>query len=137
MPVLMALPRHKGCLMIWHYAHSHTLNPWAACTTYLGGIMIYRRAVSSRFSQVPRVACLSVILGVACLMMVACAGIKTREADDLRSTVVALAAKKAALPEVPGLSVALLRKGEDTPVCAAFGNTSLENPTPMTTASRF
>ena len=99
--------------------------------------MIHRRAVSFRFSQALRVACLSAILVMGCLMLVACAGKKTGEADDIRRTVVALAAKKAALPEVPGLSVALLRKGEDTPVCAAFGNASLENPTPLTTASRF
>ena len=99
--------------------------------------MIYRCAISSQFSQAHRVACLSAILGMACLILVACAGKKTGEADGIRSTVVALAAKKAALPEVPGLSVALLRKGEDTPVCAAFGNASLENPTPLTTASRF
>ncbi|HZF62485.1 MAG TPA: serine hydrolase domain-containing protein [Desulfovibrio sp.] len=104
---------------------------------YLGGIMIHRRAVSSRLSQALRVICLSAVLGMACLMLVACAGKKTREADDLRRTVVEMASKKAALPEVPGLSVALLRKGEDTPVCAAFGNAALENPTPLTTDSRF
>lgn len=103
----------------------------------LGECMIHCRAVSPLFFQVFRVASLFVVFCMACLMLVACAGKKTQDADDVRSTVVALASKKAALPDVPGLSVAVLRKGEDTPVSAAFGNAALENPTPLTTASRF
>lgn len=85
----------------------------------------------------PRVARLAVVFCMACLLLTACAGKKPREADSLRDLVVDLAAKKAQNPDVPGLSVAVLRKGQDVPVTAAFGTASLENPTPVTTSSLF
>lgn len=80
---------------------------------------------------------MAVVLCAMCLLLSACAGKKTHEADSVRSIVVNLAAKQAADPDVPGLSVAVLRRGQDTPITAAFGNASLENPTPVTTASLF
>ena len=40
-------------------------------------------------------------------------------------------------PSLPGLSIAVLRKGEDTPVCAAFGVARIESDAPMTVATRF
>ena len=92
---------------------------------------------SARRLYAPRFTRPTIALCLACLLLTACAGKKTHEADSIRSIVVGLAAKKAALPDVPGLSVAVLRHGQDTPVCAAFGKAALENPTPMTTASRF
>lgn len=40
-------------------------------------------------------------------------------------------------PSLPGISIAVLKKGEDTPVCAAFGTASIENNIPLTTQSKF
>ena len=55
----------------------------------------------------------------------------------VRSTVQELGAKAAAHPDVPGLSVAVLRQGSDSPVSAAFGVACIENSTAMTTSSLF
>lgn len=38
-------------------------------------------------------------------------------------------------PELPGLSVAILKEGETDPLCMAFGTASVENNVPMTTDS--
>ena len=94
-------------------------------------------SISTRPDPKFRLAQLAFTLCMACLLLTACAGKKTHEADSLRGIVMNLAAKKAANPEVPGLSVAVLRHGQDAPISAAFGVASLENPTPVTTASRF
>ena len=99
--------------------------------------MIRTCSNSTRFIRAPQLARLAVALCMACLMLTACAGKKQHDADNVRSIVVNLAAQKAANPEVPGLSVAVLRNGQDVPISAAFGTASLENPTPVTTASRF
>lgn len=99
--------------------------------------MIRTCSNSTRFIRAPQLARLAVALCMACLMLTACAGKKQHDADNVRSIVVDLAAQKAANPEVPGLSVAVLRNGQDVPISAAFGTASLENPTPVTTASRF
>ena len=99
--------------------------------------MIRSCSFSARFAAAPRFARLAAMLCVACLMLTACAGKKTHEAESVRGIVVDLAAKKAADPDVPGLSVAVLHHGQDAPICAAFGTASLENPVPVTTASRF
>jgi CubicO group peptidase (beta-lactamase class C family) len=48
-----------------------------------------------------------------------------------------LGAKAAADPAVPGLAIAVLQKGEDEPVTAAFGAACVENATPMSTQTRF
>lgn len=90
-----------------------------------------------RLAPAPQSARLAVALCAVCLLLTACAVKKTHETETVRDIVVELTAKKAALPDVPGLSVAVLRTGQDTPVCAAFGNAALENPSPMTTATRF
>ena len=99
--------------------------------------MIRPRSFSTRCLPVSRFVRLAVLLCMACLLLTACAGKKPQEADGVRSIVADLAAKKAAHPDVPGLSVAVLHKGQDAPITAAFGSASLENPTPVTTASRF
>lgn len=99
--------------------------------------MTFRRMVSPRCFFAFRLARLSVLCCLACLLLAACAGKKAQEADSIRTTVAKLASEKAALPDVPGISVALLRKGEDTPLCLAFGKAALENPTPLTIDSRF
>lgn len=54
-----------------------------------------------------------------------------------RAVVLELGAKAAADPEVPGLSIAVLRKGADQPVTAAFGLACREGAAPMTAATRF
>ena len=99
--------------------------------------MIRSCAYSTRLAPELRLVQLAAVLCMACLLLTACAGKKTHEADSVRGIVVDLAAKKAANPDVPGLSVAVLRNGQNAPVSAAFGTASLENPTPVTTASRF
>jgi len=70
------------------------------------------------------------------MVLGACAHKNPRGDDAVRAVVTSLAAKTAALSDVPGLSVAVLRKGDDTPVSAAFGLACLENSVPMSTASR-
>ena len=95
------------------------------------------RSFSMCFASVPRLVRLALVVCMACLLLTACAGKKPHEADSVRGIVMELAAKKAANPDVPGLSVAVLHNGQDAPVTAAFGTASLENPTPVTTASRF
>jgi len=99
--------------------------------------MIRTCSISNCFIPRPQLARLAVALCAMCLMLTACAGKKPHEADSVRGIVVDLAAKKAAHPDVPGLSVAVLRNGQDAPISAAFGSASLENPTPVTTNSRF
>lgn len=99
--------------------------------------MIRTCFTSTRCIPALRLIPMAVVLCAMCLLLSACAGKKTHEADSVRSIVVNLAAKQAADPDVPGLSVAVLRRGQDTPITAAFGNASLENPTPVTTASLF
>ena len=99
--------------------------------------MICPSSFFARCLPVSRYARLAVVLCMACLLLTACAGKKPQPADGVRSIVAEMAAKKAAHPDVPGLSVAVLHKGQDAPITAAFGSTSLENPTPVTTASRF
>ena len=99
--------------------------------------MIRTCSISNCFIPKPQLARLAVALCAMCLMLTACAGKKPHEADSVRGIVVDLAAKKAAHPDVPGLSVAVLRNGQDAPISAAFGSASLENPTPVTTNSRF
>ena len=99
--------------------------------------MIRSKAFSTHPGLANRLILHAVVLCAMCLLLTACAGKKTHEADSVRGIVVALAAKKAADPDVPGLSVAVLRRGQDAPISAAFGKTSLENPTPVTTASGF
>ena len=89
------------------------------------------------FASGRRLVRLALVVCMACLLLTACAGKKPREADSVRGIVMELAAKKAANPDVPGLSVAVLHNGQDAPITAAFGTASLENPTPVTTASRF
>ena len=99
--------------------------------------MIRTCSASTRCIPALRLIPMAVVLCAMCLLLSACAGKKTHEADSVRSIVVNLAAKQAADPDVPGLSVAVLRRGQDAPISAAFGKTSLENPTPVTTASLF
>ena len=95
------------------------------------------RSFSMCFASVPRLVRLALVVCMAGLLLTACAGKKPHEADSVRGIVMDLAAKKAANPDVPGLSVAVLHNGQDVPITAAFGTASLENPTPVTTASRF
>lgn len=85
----------------------------------------------------PRFDRLAVVLCMACLLLTACAGKKQHETDSVRGIVMNLGARQAASPDVPGLSVAVLRHGQDAPISAVFGTASLENPTPVTAASRF
>lgn len=99
--------------------------------------MIRTCSISARPIPALRLAPLVVALCTMCLLLSACAGKKTYESDSVRGIVVDLAAKKAVDPDVPGLSVAVLRRGQDAPISVAFGTASLENPTPVTTASRF
>ena len=99
--------------------------------------MIRSNAFSTHPVFANRLILQAVVICAMCLLLTACAGKKTHEDDSVRGIVVAMAAKKAADPDVPGLSVAVLRRGQDAPISAAFGKTSLENPTPVTTASRF
>ena len=99
--------------------------------------MIHSCLFSTRIVAAPRLTRLAAMLCIACMVLTACAGKKTHQDESVRGIVVDLAAKKAAEPDVPGLSVAVLRHGQDAPICAAFGTASLENPAPVTTASRF
>lgn len=99
--------------------------------------MIHSCLFSTRIVAAPRLTRLAAMLCIACMVLTACAGKKTHQDESVRGIVVDLAAKKAADPDVPGLSVAVLRHGQDAPICAAFGTASLENPAPVTTASRF
>lgn len=99
--------------------------------------MIFTCSISTRPATKTRFAHLAAVLCMACLLLTACAGKKPHEADSVRGIMMELAAKQAASPDVPGLSVAVMRRGQDTPISAAFGSASLENPTPVTTASRF
>ena len=99
--------------------------------------MIRSCSISLRSIFANRLILQAVMVCAMCLVLTACAGKKTHEADSVRSIVVNLAAKQAADPDVPCLSVAVLRRGQDTPISAAFGTASLENYTPVTTASRF
>jgi len=59
------------------------------------------------------------------------------DAVRARQIIAELGGKAAADPGVPGLSIAVLQKGGDEPVTAAFGTACLENATPMTAESRF
>ncbi|WP_459854850.1 serine hydrolase domain-containing protein [Humidesulfovibrio idahonensis] len=59
------------------------------------------------------------------------------DAARARQIITELGAKAAADPEVPGLSIAVLQKGGDEPVTAAFGTACIENATPMTAGTRF
>ena len=99
--------------------------------------MIRSNAFSTHPVFANRLILQAVVMCAMCLLLTACAGKKTHEDDSVRGIVAAMAAKKAADPDVPGLSVAVLRRGQDAPISAAFGKASLENPTPVTTASRF
>jgi Beta-lactamase class C and other penicillin binding proteins len=59
------------------------------------------------------------------------------DAVQVQKIITEMGSKAAADPGVPGLSIAVLQKGGDEPVTAAFGAACLENATPMTTESRF
>lgn len=78
----------------------------------------------------------------ACLCVVALfvfAGSALAGADTaaIRTVIERLGSELAADPAIPGVSIAVLRQGEDEPVCAAFGKASLENDVPMNTSSKF
>lgn len=57
--------------------------------------------------------------------------------ENVRRVITEMGGKLAADPDVPGLSIAVLQKGGDRPVAAAFGTACIENSTPMTVQSRF
>ena len=78
--------------------------------------MIRSKAFSTHPGLANRLILHAVVLCAMCLLLTACAGKKTHEADSVRGIVVTLAAKKADDPDVPGLSVAVLRHGQDAPV---------------------
>lgn len=59
------------------------------------------------------------------------------DAAKAHAVITELGQKAAAEPGIPGLSIAVLPKGSNEPVTAAFGTACLENSTPMTTESRF
>ena len=59
------------------------------------------------------------------------------DAAKAHAVITDLGRKAAAEPGVSGLSIAVLQKGGNEPVTAAFGMACLENSTPMTTESRF
>lgn len=59
------------------------------------------------------------------------------DADKVQAVITALGQKTAAVPEIPGLSIAVLQKGGDVPVTAVFGTACLENATPVSPQSRF
>jgi len=59
------------------------------------------------------------------------------DAAKAHAVITELGQKAAAEPGIPGLSIAVLQKGGNEPVTAAFGTACLENSTPMTTESRF
>lgn len=78
------------------------------------------------------------------LLLALCAGPGTARAEGaradaakVRALITELGGKLAADPTVPGLSIAVLQKGGDAPVTAAFGTACLENATPMTPQSVF
>lgn len=58
------------------------------------------------------------------------------DADRIHDVVTRLGSELMTDPNLPGLSVAVLKKGEDTPVCVTFGTACVENNVPMTPASR-
>ncbi|SDF24297.1 serine hydrolase domain-containing protein [Desulfovibrio legallii] len=73
------------------------------------------------------------------LLLASCAprgGVSPDAHPKARAVVNALGAAYAARPEIAGLSLAVLRKGEETPICAAFGSACLENAVPMTPETR-
>jgi len=59
------------------------------------------------------------------------------DAAKIHALITEMGGKAAADPGIPGLSIAVLQKGGDEPVTAAFGTACLENATPMTPESRF
>ena len=59
------------------------------------------------------------------------------DAAKAHAVITELGQKAADEPGIPGLSIAVLQKGGNEPVTAAFGTACLENATPMTTESRF
>ena len=82
--------------------------------------MIRICSTSIRCIRALRLTHFAVVLCAMCLLLSACAGKKTHEADNVRSIVVNLATKQAADPDVPGLSVAVLHRGQDATISAAF-----------------
>ncbi len=58
------------------------------------------------------------------------------EADRVRDVVTRLGARVMAEGHMPGMSVAVLKKGEDNPVGVAFGTACVENDVPMTPEHR-
>lgn len=57
-------------------------------------------------------------------------------ADRIHDVVTRLGSELMTDSNLPGLSVAVLKKGEDTPVCITFGAACVENNVPMTPAAR-
>ncbi|HWR03455.1 MAG TPA: serine hydrolase domain-containing protein [Humidesulfovibrio sp.] len=75
------------------------------------------------------------LLSTFCL---APAGAQARfDAANAQAVITELGQKAAAEPGIPGLSIAVLQKGGDEPVTAAFGTACVENGTPMTPETRF
>ena len=64
--------------------------------------MIRSKAFSNHSVFANRLILQAVVLCAMCLLLTACAGKKTHEADSVRGIVVTLAAKKADDPDVPG-----------------------------------
>lgn len=58
------------------------------------------------------------------------------EADEIRDVVMRLGASAMADPGLPGMSVAVLKKGQNNPVRVAFGTACVENEVPMTPEQR-
>jgi CubicO group peptidase (beta-lactamase class C family) len=57
--------------------------------------------------------------------------------DRVHALITQAANNAVAAPDFPGISIAVLRKGDDIPITAAAGTACVENATPMTPAARF
>ncbi|MFV0348236.1 MAG: serine hydrolase domain-containing protein [Halodesulfovibrio sp.] len=59
------------------------------------------------------------------------------DAEKVRELITRLGAEAMKDPQLPGISIAVLERGGDTPVTAAFGTANVENSCAMSTDSRF
>lgn len=81
---------------------------------------------------------LSLLLFLAlALAALPCAANAGADPAKVQALVRELAAKTAADPNIPGLSIAVLQKGGDKPVTVTFGTACQEKTTPMTAQTQF
>ena len=58
------------------------------------------------------------------------------DGGKIKKIITQLGEELASDPNIPGLSIAVLKKGENNPICVAFGTACIENNVPMTTEKK-